>query len=104
MSSVAVRWWKCQLQSLTAEECRRWTQHLPTGGKLPHALNIPTEEWDKEETADRLLAEARERGVSKLVFTCGKSQQRGPKCAAKFLSRVSQLDGGRESMMPIPGN
>jgi hypothetical protein len=64
------------------------------------AIKCPTlgwlADWHAEETADKLLARLRDRGVSTVVFHCMLSQQRGPFCAGRFLSAVTRADAGAE--------
>ncbi|KAM3568749.1 hypothetical protein VYU27_009134 [Nannochloropsis oceanica] len=55
-------------------------------GKLPGALNVASEGLKDMDRVDKLVEELMDKEM--VIFHCGKSHQRGPQSAARFLSRL----------------
>ncbi len=57
---------------------------------VPGAVNVPSEQWDDPTTVEAIYTHCKCKGVTRVVFHCMKSQQRGPFCARLFYDHAAE--------------
>ncbi|KAK4233489.1 arsenical-resistance protein 2 [Achaetomium macrosporum] len=72
-----------------------------TGGTVRGAINLPAHSFYP--TRKTLYGLCKQAGIKKVIFYCGSSLGRGPRCAAWFQDYVTEIGGDLESQVMAGG-